>query len=163
MKVCTWCKRFFDANVDGEMGEESTYKEREDGNLYVEVGRSKYVYGNGGTDAGLDEISLQKEWEWIRIGHVHRCIRIEAQIKGFNLATKVNLIGHSMGGKVSMFFAVNYPELVGKLIVVDIGPRYYKPHHSEILEALNTVNFSIQTSRKKVEDLLPHAWIAFKT
>lgn len=67
---------------------------------------------------------------------------------------KVNLLGHSMGGKVVMLLAVTYPELVDRLVVADISPRYYKPHHEQILAALNTVNFSIQNSRKKVEELL---------
>lgn len=66
----------------------------------------------------------------------------------------VNLLGHSMGGKVVMQFAVTYPELVHKLIVADISPKYYKPHHEYILAALNTVNFSLQNSRKLVEEVL---------
>ncbi|HEY9170602.1 MAG TPA: alpha/beta fold hydrolase [Lutibacter sp.] len=64
------------------------------------------------------------------------------------------LLGHSMGGKVVMRFAVTYPELVDKLIVADISPRFYKPHHQTILAALNTINFALQNTRKKVEDVL---------
>lgn len=67
---------------------------------------------------------------------------------------KVNLLGHSMGGKVAMLFAVNYPELLNKLIVADISPKYYKPHHEYILAALNAVNFEIHDTRKKVEEIL---------
>lgn len=74
-------------------------------------------------------------------------------IESHNLS-KVNLLGHSMGGKVAMLFAVTYPEMVDKLIVADISPKYYKPHHQEILEALNSVNFNIQNTRKKVEEIL---------
>ncbi len=66
----------------------------------------------------------------------------------------INLLGHSMGGKVAMFFAVTYPEFVNKLIIADISPRFYKPHHQQILAALNAVNFSIYDSRKKVEEVL---------
>ena len=50
---------------------------------------------------------------------------------------KVIVLGHSMGGKVAMLFAVKYPTLVAKLIIVDIAPRYYHPHHTDILKALN--------------------------
>ncbi|AMC10931.1 alpha/beta hydrolase [Lutibacter profundi] len=64
------------------------------------------------------------------------------------------LLGHSMGGKVAMLFAVTFPELMNKLIVADISPRAYKPHHQQILEALNEVNFSIHNTRKKVEEVL---------
>ena len=67
---------------------------------------------------------------------------------------QVILLGHSMGGKVAMQFAVTYPELVDKLIVADISPKYYKPHHEYILVALNSINFSIHTSRKKVAEAL---------
>lgn len=64
------------------------------------------------------------------------------------------LLGHSMGGKVAMQFAVTYPKLVDKLMVADISPKFYKPHHEDILAALNVVNFSLQSTRKKVEDVL---------
>ena len=74
-------------------------------------------------------------------------------IEHFNL-TKVNMLGHSMGGKVAMLFAVTYPDFVDKLIVADISPKFYQPHHEHILAALNAVNFSIHNSRKKVEDVL---------
>jgi pimeloyl-ACP methyl ester carboxylesterase len=67
---------------------------------------------------------------------------------------KFNLLGHSMGGKVAMLFAVTYPEYVNKLIVADISPKFYKPHHQQILAAINAVNFSIYDSRKKVEEVL---------
>jgi len=71
-----------------------------------------------------------------------------------NNLKKVSILGHSMGGKVAMLFAVTYPELVDKLIVADISPKFYQPHHEHILAALNAVNFSIQDSRKRVEDVL---------
>ena len=67
---------------------------------------------------------------------------------------KVNLLGHSMGGKTVMLFAVEYQDLVDKLIVADISPRMYPPHHQDILEALNAVDFSIQNSRKLVDEKL---------
>ena len=64
------------------------------------------------------------------------------------------LLGHSMGGKTAMSFAVEYPELIDKLIIADISPRAYKPHHNEILAGLNSVDFSIQNSRKLVDEQL---------
>lgn len=66
----------------------------------------------------------------------------------------INIIGHSMGGKVAMLFATSYPELVEKLIVADIGPKYYAPHHQDILAGLNAVDFSEKPDRNKVEETL---------
>jgi len=67
---------------------------------------------------------------------------------------EVILLGHSMGGKTAMLFAVEYPELVHKLVIADISPRYYQPHHNEILAALNSIDFTIQNSRKLVDEKL---------
>ncbi|SDW43001.1 Pimeloyl-ACP methyl ester carboxylesterase [Lutibacter oricola] len=78
---------------------------------------------------------------------------LHSYIQHHNLKT-INIIGHSMGGKVAMLFAVTYPELMHKLIVADISPKYYKPHHETILAALNSVNFSIHNTRKKIEEVL---------
>lgn len=72
----------------------------------------------------------------------------------FHHLTDVAIIGHSMGGKIAMFLATNHPELVDKLIVADIGPKYYKPHHQEILEGLNAVDFSEKPDRNQVEEVL---------
>lgn len=36
--------------------------------------------------------------------------------------TKINIIGHSMGGKLAMFLALKYPNIVRRIIIVDIGP-----------------------------------------
>lgn len=67
---------------------------------------------------------------------------------------KVQLIGHSMGGKTAMLFAVTFPEMVEKMIVADISPRYFSPHHEFILAALHEVDFSIQKTRRDVETIL---------
>ncbi|MGO3181343.1 MAG: alpha/beta fold hydrolase [Aequorivita sp.] len=64
------------------------------------------------------------------------------------------LLGHSMGGKVAMQFAVTYPEMVSKLIVADIGPKAYPPHHQDILKALSQLDFSKIKSRGEAEDVL---------
>jgi pimeloyl-ACP methyl ester carboxylesterase len=68
--------------------------------------------------------------------------------------TNINVIGHSMGGKVAMLFATTHPELVEKLIVADIGPKYYAPHHQDILAGLNAVDFSTKPDRAEVEETL---------
>lgn len=64
------------------------------------------------------------------------------------------IIGHSMGGKVAMKFAVNHPDLFDKLVVVDIAPRAYRPHHQQILEGLKAIDLSQINSRKEADDTL---------
>ena len=71
-----------------------------------------------------------------------------------NRLDKVHIIGHSMGGKTAMLFAVRYPNLVSQLIIVDISPRTYQPHHNAILAGLNSIDFSIQNTRSLVDDKL---------
>lgn len=70
-----------------------------------------------------------------------------------NIST-ADLIGHSLGGKVAMFFARDYQSRLRKLIVADMAPRYYPPHHQTILAALNSVDPSRYSSRKEIEEVL---------
>ncbi|MBZ9652601.1 alpha/beta fold hydrolase [Psychroflexus montanilacus] len=73
------------------------------------------------------------------------------QDKGLDFAS---IIGHSMGGKTAMRFATLYPEQVDKLIIVDIAPKYYAPHHQQILEGLTKVSEAKLTSRTDADELL---------
>lgn len=68
--------------------------------------------------------------------------------------TNTIVVGHSMGGKTAMFLASHYPQLVDKLVVVDIGPKYYPPHHQSVLNALNSIDLSSVNSRQEVENHL---------
>lgn len=71
-----------------------------------------------------------------------------------NNLENLSIIGHSMGGKVAMLFATTYPEKVEKLIIADIGPKYYSPHHQDILAGLNAVDFSTKPDRTQVDEIL---------
>lgn len=71
-----------------------------------------------------------------------------------NSLDAINIIGHSMGGKVAMLLATTHPELVDKLIVADIGPKFYPQHHQDILAGLNAVDFSVKPSRNAVEEVM---------
>ena len=66
------------------------------------------------------------------------------------------ILGHSMGGKVAMRFALENPHFLSKLIIVDISLRAYeaRPHHKNILKAMQQVDFKTIVSRKEVENIL---------
>ena len=73
-----------------------------------------------------------------------------------NNLTNMVLLGHSMGGKTAMLFAATYPEMVSKLIVADISPRFYPVHHDAILEGLSALNFNELSSRGEADEALSH-------
>lgn len=64
------------------------------------------------------------------------------------------LIGHSMGGKVIMQFAINHSDLFDKLIVVDIAPRFYPIHHHPILQGLRAIDLKTLASRTDANEIL---------
>ena len=63
----------------------------------------------------------------------------------------IHLLGHSMGGKTAMEFALTHPELVAKLIVVDIAPRAYPPYHRQILDAISSLDLSSCKNRHEMD------------
>lgn len=64
------------------------------------------------------------------------------------------IIGHSMGGKTVMQFAMNYPTLFGKMVVVDIAPKFYPVHHAMILQGLHAVPLATLSSRTEANEIL---------
>jgi esterase len=64
----------------------------------------------------------------------------------------VILIGHSMGGKVVMQFAMNYPDAFSKLIVVDIAPKFYPVHHAVLLRGLASIDLQKLSNRTEANE-----------
>lgn len=67
---------------------------------------------------------------------------------------QVILLGHSMGGKIAMEFALRYPERVDKLILADISPVQNRPRHHEILSALDGIDLNNLQSRQQADQQL---------
>lgn len=68
--------------------------------------------------------------------------------------SKAHLLGHSMGGKTVMTFAEKHPERVTKLIIADIAPKSYTPHHGPIFDALLETTPGDAKSREEVQQFL---------
>lgn len=72
-----------------------------------------------------------------------------------NLAIEsAHILGHSMGGKIAMQLAVNHSVRIEKLMVADIAPVAYPPHHQKIIEGLLAINLDQVTSRKDADQQL---------
>lgn len=87
----------------------------------------------------------------------HSYLLMSDDLKEFCVQQKIQnvcLVGHSMGGKTAMFFATQHPSLVDKLVVIDIGVKYYPPHHQDVLGALNSIDLTHVSSRQEVESHL---------
>jgi esterase len=64
------------------------------------------------------------------------------------------ILGHSMGGKIAMQTALDYPGRIDKLIVADIAPVAYPAHHTQIIEGLLAINLAEIRSRKQADEQL---------
>jgi len=62
------------------------------------------------------------------------------------------LLGHSMGGKIAMTFAQQYPDLLSKLVIVDIGIKKYPPHHQQIISTIQSLDLNAIQTRAKAAD-----------
>ncbi len=76
---------------------------------------------------------------------------------------KATLLGHSMGGKTAMRFCLEHPEMVTKLIVVDIAPKSYASfsnyaeitaNHQKIIDTLLDVDPSKFSNRRDIDKAL---------
>jgi esterase len=70
---------------------------------------------------------------------------------------KASLLGHSMGGKIAMWFALNHPDYVNKLIVADIAPVSYSHSFDDTLNALRSLPLEEISNRKQAEIMLAAA------
>jgi pimeloyl-ACP methyl ester carboxylesterase len=70
-----------------------------------------------------------------------------------------NIIGHSMGGKIVMHIALEYPDFINKAIIVDIGIKKYSRKHDLIFKTLCSLNLSKHNNRnsiaKELESSIP--------
>ncbi|WP_414830707.1 alpha/beta fold hydrolase [Alteromonas sp. H39] len=78
---------------------------------------------------------------------------LKATLDHANVA-EATLLGHSLGGKIAMRFALNYPDMVNQLFVADIAPVPYSPRHQRVIAGLENVSLSTLSSRKQADEQL---------
>mgnify|MGYP000057734308 CR=1 FL=1 len=66
----------------------------------------------------------------------------------------IDLIGHSVGGKVAMAFSHYYPNRINKLIVLDIAPKQYQAEHHAIFDGLLAIDLEQYKKRSDVDTVL---------
>lgn len=66
--------------------------------------------------------------------------------------TEPVIAGHSMGGKMILEYSQNYDNF-SKMVVIDIAPRHYIPHHEHILNGLRAIDLNVVKSRKEAEEI----------
>lgn len=67
---------------------------------------------------------------------------------------KAHILGHSMGGKTAMQFALNYPDWVDRLVIVDILPSAGEGGHELIFDAMLGLDLNSIVNRKEAEQAL---------
>ncbi len=67
---------------------------------------------------------------------------------------ETKMIGHSMGGKTAMQFALDYPDMLEKLVVVDIANQQYEGGHESIFKALLSLDLDKIKNRKEADEFL---------
>jgi esterase len=90
-----------------------------------------------------------------RVGMSYKQMALDIiDIIQYEKLTRIDLLGHSMGGKVAMWLALHYPVLISKLIVVDIAPKTYPLWHQKILAIMQKAPLSSFQSRQQIDHYL---------
>lgn len=80
-----------------------------------------------------------------------KAIVVKLEQLGINASA---MIGHSLGGKVAMQLALTHPQLVTKLVILDIAPVSYTPRHESVLAGLQAVDLATIEQRKDADQTL---------
>ena len=87
------------------------------------------------------------------VGYAAMAEDVRAFIESFGLEPAI-VIGHSMGGKVAMRLALEYRDLVDRLIVADIAPVAYQHSFDDYFDAMRGIDLGAAKRRADVEQAL---------
>ena len=120
----------------------------------------------------------QRNWASIaaRLGREHRVLSVDLRNHGASpwdprhdypaladdvagfirtvAGTSADVIGHSMGGKAAMVLALTRPELIDRLVVVDIAPAPSRGVSIDLVRAMQAVPLAACRRRTDVADAL---------
>ncbi|SFM86627.1 esterase [Izhakiella capsodis] len=72
--------------------------------------------------------------------------------------TQVDVVGHSMGGKIAMALTALAPERIGQLAVIDIAPiAYQQRHHDDVFAALRAITLAGVSTRSEASAIMRHS------
>ncbi len=114
------------------------------GNKYAESGLQTHL---------IDQRNHGKSFHSAEFNYDILANDIKEYIVEHNLSNCI-VLGHSMGGKTAMQLACSHPELVSKLLIADIAPKFYPPHHHEIINGLQALDLNAITSRTEASEEL---------
>ena len=87
----------------------------------------------------------------LNLGTMAQAVKDWMDLTGIHQA---RVFGHSLGGKTAMELALTYPDRVTKLVVADIAPVVYPPHHDEVFAGLLSIEPDSLGSRTEADQLL---------
>lgn len=71
-----------------------------------------------------------------------------------NFGGKMDVIGHSMGGKAAMVLGVDFPKKINRLVVADIAPTAYTHTQIHLIEAMNSIEMDAIQTRSDADQML---------
>ena len=86
--------------------------------------------------------------------HSYRALAADLVQVIADLGGKVDLAGHSMGGKASMALALLHPNMVRKLVVMDIAPVNYGHTQTKLIDAMESLDLAAVDRRSTADKLL---------
>ncbi len=67
---------------------------------------------------------------------------------------EVSVVGHSMGGKVAMQMALEHPEIIKRLVIIDIAPVQYQHGFDDLINSLNALPLEKLSNRQEADEYL---------
>lgn len=110
------------------------------------LGQTAKVLADNFTVINIDMPDHGHSFHSTQFSYQHYAHCVIALLDHLNIS-EAHFLGHSMGGKVAMQLALDFPHRASKLILADIAPVQYQPRHDKVFKALNNVPLNEITGR----------------